>query len=275
MPRRRSETHAACSRWCSSCTSSSPTRWSRRAPARAPRNSHGLWMHRRVRRCWRHRRLIGAAGRDGDRGRLGHLGRAVCDRESCGRRDRCDRARPACRAGPSVTESASRLARSRLFSAGAHGADAVHSPARRPRRTHQRDHQRLARARRLVRPLAQRRRRGRLSGAGSRQRGAHADPSRIRRAAARAARGGRKPRRPHPLGAGPRPAGRRCLPAHPTRRRPTPNRRIRLLGRRRVAARSHARSRAFGAVVSEGAGSRIGDEDQSGVSALLGAPTRA
>ena len=101
----------------------------------------------------------------------------------------------------------------------AHGArrGACRRP-RRPARGRPLHHERRARAARLVRALAQRRRGDRLPGPqGPAGVGAHARPPRLRRAALRPPRRGRERRRSQRLGLGrrPRPAGRDRLPRRP------------------------------------------------------------
>ena len=101
-------------------------------------------------------------------------------------------------------------------------------PARRPARGRDAPHERRARARGLVRPVAQPRRRARLPGSHrDAPAGAHARPPRLRRPALRPSRGGRQRGRSGRLGLGLR-QGHPCrpgLPGAPPRRRPGADRR--------------------------------------------------
>ena len=107
-------------------------------------------------------------------------------------------------------------------------------------------HERRARAARLVRALAQRRRGDRLPRPqGPAGGGADARPPRLRRPALRPPRRGRERRRPQRLGLGrrPRPASGDRLPAGASRRRPRPHRRARPVRRRRADDRDRRRAR--------------------------------
>ena len=96
--------------------------------------------------------------------------------------------------------------------------------------------------------------------------------ARVRRAAARSPRPGRKRGRHRALGRRPGPAGGRRLPPATTRRRRRPDRRHRLLHRRRDVAPRRRQSDSIRAVVSEGAGERVGETDVSGIARIPGRP---
>ncbi len=103
----------------------------------------------------------------------------------------------------------------------------------RPVRAGHRHDQRLGRADGLVRPLQEPRRGDPLPRRDPLRRSPDADPARLRRPAPEPARSGHERRRHRPLGGRPRPARRRRVRQDAPRRGRRPDRRVRLLGRRR------------------------------------------